>query len=73
MAKNRAALVDELEKSPVDSAALSACQERIDVEKEMQKIAKKLGMKNCYGSCGMMMGNGCGGSGCGGGMRGCGR
>jgi hypothetical protein len=29
MAKNRAALVDELEKTPTDSAALSACRERI--------------------------------------------
>jgi Spy/CpxP family protein refolding chaperone len=29
MAKNRAALVDELEKTPTDSAALSACMERI--------------------------------------------
>jgi hypothetical protein len=29
MAKNRATLVDELEKTPTDSAALSACRERI--------------------------------------------
>ena len=29
MAKNRAALVEELEKTPTDSAALSACRERI--------------------------------------------
>jgi hypothetical protein len=40
----------------------------IDIEKDMQKVAKKLGMKNCLGSCGMLMGNGCGG-----GMRGCGK
>jgi hypothetical protein len=29
LAKNRTALVDELEKTPTDSAALSACRERI--------------------------------------------
>jgi hypothetical protein len=40
----------------------------IGIEKEIQKVAKKLGMKNCYGSCPMFQGNGCG-MGCGGGMR----
>jgi hypothetical protein len=46
----------------------------IDIEKDIQKVAKKLGMKNCYGTCSMFQGNGCGGGGCGGGgMRGCGK
>ena len=37
MAKNRAALVDELETTPADSAALSACRERIvDCQRKMQ-------------------------------------
>jgi hypothetical protein len=53
----------------------------IDIQAGIQKVAKKLGMKNGYGSCGMFMGNGCcggmgGGSCCGGmggGTRGCGK
>jgi Spy/CpxP family protein refolding chaperone len=40
IAKNRAALVDELEKTPIDTAALSACKERIVAcQKEMQTLA----------------------------------
>jgi len=60
----------------------------IDIQTGMQKVAKKLGMKNCAGTCGMFMGNSCGGGGgcggmgggcggmgggMGGGMRGCGK
>jgi hypothetical protein len=39
----------------------------IDIEKEMQKVAKKLGMKNWACTCHGGQGNGCGGemSGCG--------
>jgi len=40
----------------------------IGIEKEIQKVAKKLGIKNCYRSGPMFQGNGCG-MGCGGGMR----
>jgi hypothetical protein len=37
MAKNRATLVDELEKTPTDSAALSSCRERIvGCQRQMQ-------------------------------------
>jgi Spy/CpxP family protein refolding chaperone len=39
LAKNRTALVDELEKTPTDSAALSACRERIIAcQKNMQVL-----------------------------------
>jgi hypothetical protein len=39
MEKNRAALVNELEKTPIDSAALSACKERIIVcQKNIQAL-----------------------------------
>jgi Spy/CpxP family protein refolding chaperone len=42
MAKNRAALVDELEKTPTDSAALSACIERITAcQKNIQVLVVK--------------------------------
>jgi hypothetical protein len=39
----------------------------IDIQMEMQKVAKKLGIKNGFGSCPMLQGNCCGG-GCQGGM-----
>jgi Spy/CpxP family protein refolding chaperone len=39
LAKNRMALVDELEKTPTDSAALSACRERIiSGQKKIQEL-----------------------------------
>jgi hypothetical protein len=74
----QALLKKELLKDDPDLDAMAKLQKDIiDIQTGIQKIAKKLGMKNGYGSCcGMFMGNGCGG-GCGGGgmsggMRGCG-
>jgi hypothetical protein len=74
----RALLAKELLKDDPDLDAMAKLQKDIiDIQTGMQKVAKKLGMKNGYGSCcGMFMGNGCGGGGggcggMGGGMRGC--
>jgi hypothetical protein len=58
-----------LKDDPDPDAIAKLQKDIIDIQTGMQKVAKKLGMKNCYGTCPMMMGNGCGG---GGGMRGCG-
>ena len=44
----------------------------IDIQRDIQKVAKKLGMKNWYCTCHMLQGSGCGG-GCGGGMHMCGK
>jgi hypothetical protein len=71
----QALLKKEFLKDDPDPEALATIKKSmIDIEKEIQKVAKKLGMKNWYCSCPMSMGNGCGGGGgCGGGMRGCGK
>jgi hypothetical protein len=74
----QALLKKELLKEDPDLDAMAKLQKDIiDIQTGIQKVAKKLGMKNGYGSCcGMFMGNGCGGGcgggGMGGGMRGCG-
>ena len=73
----QAALKKEFLKDDPDPEAVATIRKGIiDIQKEIWKVAKKLGMKNCFGACGcgMNMGNGCGGS-CGGGkkMQGCGR
>jgi len=74
----QALLKKELLKEDPDLDAMAKLQKDIiDIQTGIQKVAKKLGMKNCYGSCGTSMGNGCGGGGggcggMGGGMRGCG-
>ncbi len=74
----QALLKKEFLKEDPDPEAIATIKKAIiDIEKEMQKVAKKLGMKNCFGTCGMLQGNGCGGGGgcggMGGGMRGCGK
>jgi hypothetical protein len=71
----QALLKKEFLKDDPDPDAIATIKKSIiDIEKDMFKVAKKLGMKNCFGSCDMSMGNGCGGGGgCGGGMRGCGK
>jgi hypothetical protein len=63
----QASLKKEFLKDDPDPDAIASIKIAIiGVEKEIQKVAKKLGIKNCYGSCSMFMGNGCG-MGCGGG------
>jgi hypothetical protein len=63
-----------LKDDPSPDSIATVKKAMIDIEKEIQKVAKKFGMKNWYCSCPMLMGNGCGGGGgCGGGMRGCGK
>jgi hypothetical protein len=85
----QASLKKEFLKEDLDPEAIATIRKAIiDVEKEMQKVAKKLGMKNWYCARHMFQGNGCGGEGCGGGgmgggmgcgggmgggMRGCGK
>jgi hypothetical protein len=67
----QAALQKELLKEECDPDTMANIQKAmIDIQKEMCKIAKKLGMKNCHGACPMLMGGGS--MGCGGAMRGCG-
>jgi hypothetical protein len=71
----QAALKKEFLKDDPDPEAIATLRKSIvDIEMDMWKVAKKLGMKNCFGSCGMHRGICCGG-GCGGGMKmhGCGR
>jgi hypothetical protein len=69
----QALLKKEFLKDDADPDAIASIKIAIiSIEKEIQKVAKKLGMKNCYGSCSMFQGNGCG-MGCGGGMRSCGK
>ena len=71
----QALLAKEWLKDDPDPDTLANIQKSIiDIHRDMQKIAKKLGIKNCCGMC--PMGMGCGGAGgCGGrmgGMPGCG-
>jgi len=62
----QALLAKEFLKDDPDPDTLANIQKSIiDIHRDMQKIAKKLGMKNCNGMC--PMGMGCGG-GCGGRM-----
>jgi len=70
----QALLKKEWLKDDPDPDAIAKLQKDIiDIQTGMLKVAKKLGMKNCAGTCGMFMENGCvGGGGCGG-MRGCGK
>jgi hypothetical protein len=72
----RALLAKELLKEDPDLDAMAKLQKDIiDIQTGIQKVAKKLGMKNGNGCCPMSMGCG-GGGGCGGmggGMRGCGK
>jgi hypothetical protein len=64
----QALLQKEYLKDDPDPDAIAKLQKDIiDIQTGMQKVAKKLGMKNCYGSCPMFQGNGYGG-GCRGGM-----
>jgi hypothetical protein len=66
----RALLAKELLKEDPDLDAMAKIQKDIiDIQTGIQKVAKKLGIKNCYGSCHMFQGY-CGGGGCGGGMGG---
>jgi hypothetical protein len=72
----QALLQKEFLKDDPDPDAIAIINKAIiDIQRDMQKIAKKLGMKPCYGSCGSHQG-GCGGGGfgggCGAGMPGCG-
>jgi predicted small lipoprotein YifL len=61
----QALLKKELLKDDPDPDAIGTIRKAIiDIQTDLQKVAKKFGMKNGYGSCGMFMGNGCG---CGGG------
>jgi hypothetical protein len=65
-----AALKKEFLKEDPDPDAIATIQKAmIDIEKEMQKAAKKLGMKNWYCARHLFQGNGCNGEGpgCGGG------
>ena len=66
----QALLAKELLKDDPDPEAIANIQKAIiDIQKEMQKVAKKLGMKNWNACCPMSMGCG-GGMGCGGRMGG---
>ncbi len=71
----QAQLKKELLKEDPDPDAIAKLRkDMIDIQAGIQKVAKKLGMKN-YCVCPMSQGNGCGGGcggGMGGGMRGCG-
>ena len=67
----QALLKKEFLKDDPDPDAIAAIKKAmIDIQRDMQKVAKKLGMKNWYCTCPMGQGNGCGG---GGGMPGCGK
>jgi hypothetical protein len=69
----QALLKKEFLKDDADPDAIASIKiDIIGIEKEIQKVAKKLGMKNCYGSCLMFQGDGCGMS-FGGGMGSCGK
>ena len=70
----QAALKKEFLKEDVDPEAIATIRKAIiDIEKEMQKTAKKLGIKNWYCARHLFQSGGCDGMGCGVvGMRGCG-
>jgi hypothetical protein len=60
----QALLKKEFLKDDPDPDAIATIKKAmIDIEKEIQKVAKKLGIKNWYCSCPMSQGNGCGGRG----------